>query len=34
MDELKNTDVESYNEIKENTKTFTRGGRRENAGHK
>lgn len=34
MDELKTTDVESYNEIKENTKAFTRGGRRANAGRK
>lgn len=34
MDELKNTDIKSYNEIKENTKTFTRGGRRANAGRK
>lgn len=38
MDELKNTDIESYNEIKENTetvkKTFTRGGYRPNAGRK
>lgn len=38
MDELKKTDIESYNEIKENTelvkKTFTRGGARANAGRK
>lgn len=38
MEELKNTDVESYNEIKENTeavkKAFTRGGYRPNAGRK
>lgn len=34
MGELKNTDIENYNEIKENTKTFTRGGRRVNAGRK
>lgn len=38
MEELKNTDIESYNEIKENTedvkKTFTRGGYRPNAGRK
>lgn len=38
MDELKKTDIESYNEIKENTeavkKVFTRGGSRPNAGRK
>lgn len=36
MDELKNTDIESYNEIKENTEEFkkTRGGFRPNAGRK
>lgn len=36
MNELKNTDVESYNEIKENTEEFkkTRGGFRPNAGRK
>jgi len=38
MDELKNNDIESYNEIKENTeavkKAFTRGGYRPNAGRK
>jgi len=38
MDELKETDIESYKEIKENTevvkKTFTRGGLRPNAGRK
>lgn len=38
MNDLKKTDVESYNEIKENTedvkKAFTRGGYRPNAGRK
>lgn len=38
MEKLKNTDVESYNEIKEHTedvkKAFTRGGARPNAGRK
>ena len=38
MDELKNTDIESYNEIKENTesvkKAFTHGGHRPNSGRK
>ena len=36
MEELKNTDVDSYNEIKENTEEFRkkRGGFRENAGRK
>lgn len=36
MNELKNTDAESYNEIKENTEEFkkTRGGFRHNAGRK
>lgn len=38
MDELKSTDIESYNEIKENTEVvkqaFTRGGYRPNVGRK
>lgn len=36
MEELKNNDIESYNEIKENTEEFkkTRGGFRPNAGRK
>ena len=36
MEELKNTDIESYNEIKENTEELkkTRGGFRPNAGRK
>lgn len=36
MKELKDTDIESYNEIKESTKEFkeTRGGFRANAGRK
>ncbi|MDD3436816.1 MAG: hypothetical protein PHC64_06675 [Candidatus Gastranaerophilales bacterium] len=38
IEELKNTDIESYNEIKENTakvkETFKHGGYRQNAGRK
>lgn len=38
MDELKNSDIESYKEIKTNTeavkKAFTRGGYRPNSGRK